>query len=297
MGAPATFSVATLQGVMYASVIVTSGSHSVTATYGTAGTISGTISPAAAASATSIQIQSGAITQTVMPAANGTYTAGPFPAGTYTVTPSSTSYTFSPTSRSVTLSTSNVTGVNFAYTTNAPGGETIFTTQTPSVTGASDGASVNYELGTTFTSDVAGQITAIRFWKSSSETGTHTGHIWSSTGTQLASVTFTNETASGWQQMSLATPLAIAANTSYVVSVNTGNSYYVVTAHGLAAQVINQDLSTVLGNNGLLGTPGAFPTSNSCYSVELLPRCGHARVLRLGYRFSGGEWCGHDVNA
>ena len=59
-----------------------------------------------------------------MPAANGTYTAGPFPAGTYTVTPSSTSYTFSPTSRSVTLSTSNVTGVNFAYTTNAPGGET-----------------------------------------------------------------------------------------------------------------------------------------------------------------------------
>ena len=35
-GSSATFSVATLQGVMYASVIVTSGSHSVTATYGTA---------------------------------------------------------------------------------------------------------------------------------------------------------------------------------------------------------------------------------------------------------------------
>ena len=131
------------------------------------------------------------------------------------------------------LSTSNATGVNFAYTTNAPGGETIFTTQTPAVTGTSDGAAAVHELGTTFTSDVAGQITAIRFWKSSSETGTHTGHIWSATGTQLASVTFTNETASGWQQMSLPTPLAIAGNTSYVVSVNTGNSFYVVTAHGL----------------------------------------------------------------
>ena len=52
----------------------------------------------------------------------------------------------------------------------------------------SDGAAVNYELGTIFRSSTAGQITSIRFWKDVNETGAHTGHIWSSTGTLLASV-------------------------------------------------------------------------------------------------------------
>ena len=51
-----------------------------------------------------------------------------------------------------------------------------------------------------FRSDVAGTVTGVRFFKGSSNTGTHVGHLWSSTGTLLASVTFVGETASGWQQ-------------------------------------------------------------------------------------------------
>jgi Domain of unknown function (DUF4082) len=78
----------------------------------------------------------------------------------------------------------------------------------------------------------------------------------------LVSVTFTNETASGWQQQSLATPLAVSANTQYVVSVNTGNTFYVATNSGLAAPIVNGDLSTVVGNNGLFGPPGSFPTNS-----------------------------------
>ena len=49
-------------------------------------------------------------------------------------------------------------------------------------------------------------------------TGTHVGRLWSSAGQLLAQATFTNETASGWQQVSFATPVAIKANTVYVVS-------------------------------------------------------------------------------
>ena len=63
-------------------------------------------------------------------------------------------------------------------------------------------------------------MTAIRFWKSPSENGPHTGHMWSATGQLLASVTFTNETDSGWQQQSLPTPLSVLANVEYVVSVS-----------------------------------------------------------------------------
>jgi Domain of unknown function (DUF4082) len=92
--------------------------------------------------------------------------------------------------------------------------ETLLTTQTPQLQNVSDGSSTNYELGAKFTSDVAGHVNAIRFWKSSRETGTHVGHIWNASGQLLASVTFASETSSGWQQQSLPAPLAVNANTS-----------------------------------------------------------------------------------
>jgi len=69
-----------------------------------------------------------------------------------------------------------------------------------------------------FRSDVAGTVTGVRFFKGSSNTGTHVGHLWSATGTLLASVTFSGETASGWQQASFAAPVPIQANTTYIVS-------------------------------------------------------------------------------
>src|SRR6185437_4710844 len=71
------------------------------------------------------------------------------------------------------------------------------------------------EVGMKFRSDVAGFITSVRFYKGSGNTGTHVGHLWSSTGTNLGSVTFTNETASGWQQADFSSPVAISANTTY----------------------------------------------------------------------------------
>ena len=45
------------------------------------------------------------------------------------------------------------------------------------------------------------------------------GHVWNAGGKLLATVTFTNESASGWQQQALPTPVALPANTDYVVSV------------------------------------------------------------------------------
>ena len=146
-------------------------------------------------------------------------------------------------------------------TTPAAGQQTLFTTQIPVVKNVSDGPTANYELGTEFKSSASGYITAIRFWKANSETGQHIGHIWSATGQLLASATFASETASGWQQQALASPLAIAANAVYVVSVNTGNTYYAYSTNGLAAAVVNQQLSSVVGNNGVSGAPSRFPTT------------------------------------
>ncbi|WP_445637554.1 DUF4082 domain-containing protein [Nostoc sp. DSM 114161] len=137
----------------------------------------------------------------------------------------------------------------------------LFSSQVPTIGNYTD--SVPYELGLKFRSAEGGKILAVRFWKAPSETGTHVGKIWTETGTLLGSVTFTNETASGWQQQTLAAPVNIQANTTYVVSVNI-NAYYVATYDELGNSIVNGDLSSVAdGSNGVFnGTPGAFPTGS-----------------------------------
>ncbi len=99
-------------------------------------------------------------------------------------------------------------------------------TSAPTTFDTGDRSSV--ELGLKFRSDVAGKVTGVRFYKGRTTTGTHTATLWRQNGTQLATATFTNETASGWQQVNFATPVAITANTTYVVSyhTNVGNYAY-----------------------------------------------------------------------
>jgi Domain of unknown function (DUF4082) len=75
-----------------------------------------------------------------------------------------------------------------------------------------------FELGVKFRADTAGAITGVRFYKSGANTGTHVGHLWSSTGTLLGTANFTSESASGWQQVNFTTPIQIAANTTYIAS-------------------------------------------------------------------------------
>ena len=120
-------------------------------------------------------------------------------------------------------------------------------------------------LGMKFRSDVAGTITAIRFYKGAGNTGSHTGRIWSSTGTSLANVTFANETATGWQQQNLATPLAIAANTTYVVSYHAPVGRYAIDsgffANGVARGSLQAPSDASAGGNGVYryGAATVFP--------------------------------------
>lgn len=122
------------------------------------------------------------------------------------------------------------------------------------------------ELGTRFRSDVSGTITAIRFYKAPLNTGTHTGRLWTNTGTLLATVTFTNETASGWQQANLPAPVAINANTTYLVSYHAPNGHYTGTDAFFSTSLDRAPLhglrDGVDGPNGVYryGTGGVFPT-------------------------------------
>lgn len=94
----------------------------------------------------------------------------------------------------------------------------------PGTVDAGDGNPL--EIGVRFSTEFDGLITGIRFYKANTNIGGHSGHLWSNTGTLLASASFTNETASGWQQVNFSSPVAVRANTTYVASYFAPNGHY-----------------------------------------------------------------------
>src|SRR5207237_9265320 len=101
------------------------------------------------------------------------------------------------------------------------------------------------EVGVKFRSNVAGQITGIRFYKGTGNTGTHVGKLWSSTGTLLGSATFSGETSTGWQQISFATPVSISADTTYVASYYAPAGHYAADAGYFANGTISGPLQAL----------------------------------------------------
>jgi hypothetical protein len=98
------------------------------------------------------------------------------------------------------------------------------TAAAPSTPADPDTAAV--EVGVKFRSDVAGTVTGVRFYKGSGNTGTHVGHLWTGSGTLLGTVTFSGETASGWQQATFAAPVPISAGSTYIASYFAPNGHY-----------------------------------------------------------------------
>ena len=90
------------------------------------------------------------------------------------------------------------------------------------------------EVGVRFTASTSGAITGIRFYKGAANTGTHIADLWTSSGTLLATATFTNETASGWQQVNFSSPVSISAGTTYVASYHTNTGHYADTPYYFA---------------------------------------------------------------
>jgi Domain of unknown function (DUF4082)/Fibronectin type III domain/Bacterial Ig domain len=151
--------------------------------------------------------------------------------------------------------------------------DTIFDLATPATVDSEDGSSVN--LGVKFQSDVVGTVNGIRFYKSAGNTGTHVGTLWTAGGEQLASVTFTGESASGWQQATFSTPVKIQANTTYVASYLAPSGHYSVNGPNFAAGVDNAPLHGLAGENGLFAynSGSTFPTgsyNSSNYWVDVL---------------------------
>jgi hypothetical protein len=122
-------------------------------------------------------------------------------------------------------------------------------------------------MGVRFNSDRSGWIKGLRFYKTATNTGVHIGRLWTNNGTLLATVTFTNETASGWQTATFSTPVAITAGTPYVASYFSSSRHFSSDA-GYFHQSHDQPplhalADGVAGPNGMWHDNGdAFPTDS-----------------------------------
>jgi Domain of unknown function (DUF4082)/Cadherin-like domain/Bacterial Ig domain len=197
---------------------------------------------------------------------NGTVT---YNASTQTVTFTPNAGYTGPASFTYNVTDGKLTGsgnVSLTVTFPTTAQSLFYTGDTPAITTVNDANSV--ELGVKIQASSTGVITAIRFYKDAQNIGTHVADLWSSTGTLLATATFSNETASGWQQVNLSQPVLISAGTTYVVSYHTSGNYsattnYFTTAH--TAGALTAQANGTSGGDGVYayGTGSIFPTNSA----------------------------------
>jgi hypothetical protein len=218
-------------------------------------TVSGTISGPGAAGAT--VTLSGGSQVTTTSDASGYYSFPNVFAGSYTVTPSNPSYIFIPGSQNITVAQSNITGVNFTVPALCPCDTLWTSTALPTKSDSGDTASL--EVGTKMRMDQDGYVLGVRFYKAATNTGTHIGNLWSETATTspLGSATFTNESASGWQQVVFGSPVPVKANTTYVASYFTPTGHYAADGAFFATTGVDNPPVHAL-ENGVDGSNGVF---------------------------------------
>jgi N,N-dimethylformamidase beta subunit-like, C-terminal/Domain of unknown function (DUF4082)/Fibronectin type III domain/Bacterial Ig domain len=247
--------------------------------------------PAAPTNVMATPASSQALVTWTPPANNGSPLTG------YTVTPylGSTADTpvqvSSPTANSVVVP-GLTNGTSYTFTVSATNGigtgpasdastgitpeDTIFDFSTPATLDSGDTSPV--EVGVKFSADWNGTVTGIRFYKAPDNTGTHVGNLWTAGGTLLASATFTNETASGWQYALFSSPVQITAGTTYVASYFAPSGHYSYTSNGFASSIDNPPLHALAGSTSANGvysysSTSTFPSStygNTNYGVDVL---------------------------
>ena len=175
-----------------------------------------------------------------------------------------------PGSTQIAATLGSISGTTTLTVNNSPPPAAFYSlfssTTIPMVADTTAGAPI--EVGMKFNADRNGYVSGARFYKGSSNVGPHVASLWSSTGQLLAQATFMNETASGWQQVNFATPVAISANTVYVVSYHS-SGYYSYNPSFFSGSMINNPplhgLWSALSANGVYayGASSTFPYAGS----------------------------------
>ena len=132
------------------------------------------------------------------------------------------------------------------------------TTTQPTLPDAGDSSAVT--VGLKFKPSIDGFVRGVRYYRDSANTGNHIGKLFSSGGTELASVTIPTQGA-GWQSANFSNPVSVNAGSTYVVSYYAPNGHYSASSRYFGSTVVNQPLSSV-GSGGVYANGNNFPTSS-----------------------------------
>lgn len=143
---------------------------------------------------------------------------------------------------------------------------TLFDNLVPSIPDfTADGTANGLNLGTVFVITSPGLITHIRYYKSPGETGPNIGRVYNSSLALLQEITFTGESASGWQTQALSSPIAVSVGAFYMVAV-----FRPTTAHYPKQETF---FATRYTNGPIYGEASASVPGigNGCYSYNASP--------------------------
>jgi hypothetical protein len=169
-----------------------------------------------------------------------------------------------------------ILGIGIAQAQQTP--ITIFGTATPKVPSDSDTNAVT--LGVKFKSTQAGTVSAIRFYRAFRAPSVgYTVKLFNTGHTLLAQAKTAKDTCAipCWEQVSLASPITISANTLYIAAYYDANGRYAGDTGGLTNTVTSGPLSapssSSVGGNGVYTYSTGFPNQtyqDSNYYVDIV---------------------------
>lgn len=138
--------------------------------------------------------------------------------------------------------------------------ESLFTSQTPTGTNNSDGAP-GITTATTEMYAVAGQITHVRFYATTTTGGTYTGAVWQVTsgdppggGTLLASKASTGPfTGGAWNTITLDTPVDVVPGVLYRIGLHNSDGRYVNTGSFFGSALANGNITAPANGDNPVG--------------------------------------------
>lgn len=143
-------------------------------------------------------------------------------------------------------------------------GQTLLTTQLPSLTNQNDGT--DYTLATLFSADVDGTVNGVRWYSALQGEAGRIGLLWrydtETSGTLLAQVNFVTTVDGGWNYTAFASPVAVVAGQKYLTAIYIPR-WYTALAGGLASPIVNGDLTAPADNAGLPQRNGRFNNAGS----------------------------------
>jgi len=138
---------------------------------------------------------------------------------------------------------------------------------------------VPIEIGTKFSSTVAGNVVGARVYMGASNSGAYTATLWTGGGVPLGSALFPAFAGPGWNQVTFSSPIPINANQTYVISVYSEDGWYEATYNFFDNAIVNPPLRGLAagedGPNGVyrFGAGGGFPTNgfnNTSYFADVV---------------------------